>query len=94
MKTEAEKTKYRILALTNLLFKISIMFIVLAGMVLISGYLSKANGSDQGGLVVKEGNKIKIHYTVSLKDGHYISEIKKWETFRVYCWKRSNAGRA
>lgn len=66
--------KYRILALANLLFKISIMFIVMAGMVLLSGYMSKANGS---GLVVKEGDKVKIHYTVSLKDGTVFKKSKK-----------------
>jgi len=61
----------RIWALTKILIKISIMFIVMGGLILINGYLSKASGSEKQGkkTIIKKDDKVKIHCTVSLKDG-------------------------
>ncbi len=68
----------RIWALTKILIKISIMFIVMTGLVLINGYLSKASGNEKEGegVTVKKGDKVKIHYTVSLKDGTVFDKSK------------------
>ncbi len=69
----------RILALTKILIKISIMFIVMGGVVLLNGYLSKASGNEKEGenIIVKKGSKVKIHYTVSIKDGALFDKSKK-----------------
>ncbi len=68
----------RILALTKILIKISIMFIVMGGAVLLNGYLSKASGNEKEdeNIIVKKGNKVKIHYTVSIKDGAVFDKSK------------------
>ncbi len=68
----------RIWALTKILIKISIMFIVMGGVILLNGYLSKASGNEKEGedKIVKKGDKVKIHYTVSLKDGTVFDKSK------------------
>jgi peptidylprolyl isomerase len=69
----------RIWTLTKILIKISIMFIVMGGVILLNGYLSKASGSEKEGegVTVKKGDKVKIHYTVSLKDGTVFDKSKE-----------------
>lgn len=73
--------RQRILALTKILIKISIMLVVMGGVVLLNGYLSKASGNDKEdeNIIVKKGNKVKIHYTVSVKDGAVFDKSKKGE---------------
>ena len=68
----------RIWALTKILIKISIMFIVMGGLILINGYLSKASGSEKQGkkTIIKKDDKVKIHCTVSLKDGTVFQKTK------------------
>ncbi|MBO1224677.1 MAG: peptidylprolyl isomerase [Candidatus Scalindua sediminis] len=68
----------RIWALTKILIKINIMFIVMGGLILLNGYLSKASGNEKEveGVTVKKGDKVKIHYTVSLKDGTVFDKSK------------------
>ena len=69
----------RIWTLTKILIKISIMFIVMGGVILLNGYLSKASGSEKEveGVTVKKGDKVKIHYTVSLKDGTVFNKSRE-----------------
>ncbi|MEE8189994.1 MAG: peptidylprolyl isomerase [Candidatus Scalindua sediminis] len=69
----------RIWALTKILIKINIMFIVMGGLILLNGYLSKASGNEKEveGVTVKKGDKVKIHYTVSLKDGTVFDKSKE-----------------
>ncbi len=69
----------RIWTLTKILIKISIMFIVMGGVILLNGYLSKASGSEKEvkGITVKKGDKVKIHCTVSLKDGTVFDKSKE-----------------
>ena len=69
----------RIWTLTKILIKISIMFIVMGGVILLNGYLSKASGNEKEvkGVTVKKGDKVKIHYTVSLKDGTVFDKSKE-----------------
>jgi peptidylprolyl isomerase len=69
----------RILALTKILIKISIMFIIMGGLILLSGYLSKADESKKEGEqgTVKKGDKVKVHYTISLKDGTIFDKSKE-----------------
>ena len=63
------------MALTKILFKIGLMLVVITGLVLINGYLSKASGNEK--TVVEKGNKVKVHYTGSLKDGSVFDNSKE-----------------
>jgi FKBP-type peptidyl-prolyl cis-trans isomerase 2 len=72
----------RIWTLTKILIKISIMFIVMGGLILLNGYLSKASGNEKEvediseGITVKKGDKVKINCTVSLKNGTVFQKTK------------------
>jgi peptidylprolyl isomerase len=57
------------------------MFIVMGGVILLNGYLSKASGSEKEGegIIVKKGDTIKVHYTISLKDGTVFDKSKEGE---------------
>ncbi|ODS33719.1 MAG: peptidylprolyl isomerase [Candidatus Scalindua rubra] len=68
----------RILVVIKLLIKTSLMLFLIMVLVMINGYLSKANGSEKEGekTIVKKGDKVKIHYTVSLKDGTVFDKSK------------------
>ncbi len=57
----------KILAVTQSLIKIKLMLFLITGLVIINWYTGKAIGSEK--TVVKKDDKVKIHCTVSLKDG-------------------------
>jgi len=52
---------------TQSLIKIKLMLFLITGLVIINGYPDKAIGSEK--TVVKTDDKVRIHCTVSLKDG-------------------------
>ncbi len=57
----------RISAVTQLISTIKLVLFLVMGLVIINGYPGKAIGSEE--TVVKKNDKVKIHCTVSLKDG-------------------------
>ena len=68
----------KVLAVTQSLIKIKLTLFLIIGLALISGYTDKVIGSEEGKkTVVKKDDKIKIHYTVSLKDGTVFDRSKE-----------------
>jgi FKBP-type peptidyl-prolyl cis-trans isomerases 2 len=68
----------RALKATQSLMNIKLVLSLLAGIILINGYSAMAGVNETGGrkITVKEGDKVKIQYKVSLLDGTVFKESK------------------
>jgi peptidylprolyl isomerase len=68
----------KVLAVTQSLIRIKLTLFLIIGLALISGYPYKVIGSEDGKkTVVKKDDKVKINYTVSLKDGTVFDRSKE-----------------